>query len=122
MRLTKFEKDFVQKCVDEYEKHCVTGSLPSISQAINGALAQMNLIDTCPSCVSCGQDPSGGLAQISYHCAYCSCGHINSDLNVHECVLITYGDTIREAIQDWRVAQRHNSTTACTNEGKEQEE
>ena len=106
MKLTNLEKDFVRKCTEAYEKLSSTGSLPSLSQAINDALAQMNLADKCPYTQTAKQDQGNYLVHIGEHCAFCSCGHINSDLNVHECVLLTYGDAICKAIHNRIVAQQ----------------
>lgn len=105
MKLTNLEKDFIQKCAEAYEKSYSTTPLSSLSQAINDALAQMNLADKCPYTQTAKQDPDNYLVHIGEHCAFCSCGHINLKLSVHECVLLTYGDAIRKAIHNRIVAQ-----------------
>lgn len=106
MKLTNLEKDFIQKCAEAYEKLYNTTLLPSLSQAINDALAQMNLADKCPYTYTAKQDPDNYLVHVGEHCAFCSCGHINLNLRVYECVLLAYGDAICKAIHDRIVAQQ----------------
>lgn len=108
MKLTNLEKDFIQKCAEAYENLRSTGSWTSLSQAINDALAQMNLADKCPYTQTARQDPDNYLVHVGEHCAFCSCGHINPNLHVHECVLLTYGDAILKVIHDRIVARRRH--------------